>query len=237
MSAQERYGLTLEGIAHRLEVLERENERMRSENDVLRSKVATMEVSGTRRSELPALRGSDTGRAGESERKFDGKVSRRAMLSKAGAAAVAVAAAGTLLNPREAKANHVTGSNTHSPYVIANLVNTHNLVAENEGNRRTAAVYGRSTENQGPGVQGLSSATGYGGVRVEHEGREGVGVEGRGRGQQGAGLRGFCDDGSGVEGQSNCGHGGFLEAMRSVSQGKAMPVSGGFFRAVRRRYV
>ncbi len=48
------YGLTSVGLAQRLEALERENERMRSEMAQLRTKVATLEGSGTRHDEEPA---------------------------------------------------------------------------------------------------------------------------------------------------------------------------------------
>src|SRR5215213_5221186 len=98
-------GLTLEGLAQRLETLERENERMRSENAELRHEVTALRGSATRRSEVPALRGSHTSRDGESASEFEGRVSRRALLSKAGAAAVVAVAAGTLTYPREAKAD------------------------------------------------------------------------------------------------------------------------------------
>jgi len=63
MNAQEPNGLTLEGIAQRLEALEREN-------DVLSSKSATLE-------------GSDTRRSGGSAPAFEGQLSRQALLSKA----------------------------------------------------------------------------------------------------------------------------------------------------------
>src|SRR5215218_7187779 len=75
-------GLTLEGLAQRLEVqgrenaerletLERENERMRSENAALRSKVDTLE-------------GSNTGLDKQTAAAFEGEVSRRSLLTKAG---------------------------------------------------------------------------------------------------------------------------------------------------------
>src|SRR3712207_5926490 len=62
MGAQEN-GLTLEGLAHkletmqrenaeRMEALERENERMRSKNTELRDEVAALRDSGTRRGGL-----------------------------------------------------------------------------------------------------------------------------------------------------------------------------------------
>jgi hypothetical protein len=63
MNAQVPNGLTLESLAQRLGALEREN-------DVLRSKAATLE-------------GSDTRRSGGSTPAFEGHVSRRALLSKA----------------------------------------------------------------------------------------------------------------------------------------------------------
>jgi hypothetical protein len=79
-------GLTLEGLAPRLEALERENERTRSENDVLRSTVATVEGSGA----LPTEDGEPASEWSGS----DGQVSRKSLLSKAGLAAVGTVAAG-----------------------------------------------------------------------------------------------------------------------------------------------
>ena len=66
-------GLTLQGLAHRLEALERENEQMRSENAELGHKAATLEGSGTGRGveatkghlPLGAQRGYGEGLAGE----------------------------------------------------------------------------------------------------------------------------------------------------------------------------
>ena len=58
---------------------------------------------------------------------FEGRVSRRALLSKAGAAAVAAVAAGTLLNPREARASHYS-----TDFIGANTVSTHSLDAISE---------------------------------------------------------------------------------------------------------
>ena len=63
MNAQEPNGLTLESLAQRLGALEREN-------DVLRSKAATLE-------------GLDKRRSGGSTPAFEGHVSSRALLSKA----------------------------------------------------------------------------------------------------------------------------------------------------------
>jgi len=104
MSEHEGDRLSLEGLAQRLEALGRENEQMRSENAELRGEVSALKGSGTRRSEVPALRGSDRRWDKEVASEFEGRVSRRAFLSKAGAAAVGAVAVGTLLNQREAKA-------------------------------------------------------------------------------------------------------------------------------------
>jgi GH25 family lysozyme M1 (1,4-beta-N-acetylmuramidase) len=104
MSGQEGDRQSLEGLAQRLEALGRKNEQMCSENAELRDEVSALRGSGTRRGEVPALRGSDRRQDKEVASEFERRVSRRAFLSKAGAAAVAALAAGTLLNQREAQA-------------------------------------------------------------------------------------------------------------------------------------
>src|SRR5215207_4536658 len=101
MSEHEGNRLTLETLAQRLKTQERENAE-------LRHKVATLEGSETRRDDVVALRGSDRSRAKEVASEFAGQVSRRSLLSKAGAAAVAAVAAGTLLNQREARSEEHT---------------------------------------------------------------------------------------------------------------------------------
>ena len=66
---EEDNGLSLEGLARRLETLEHENERMRRENAKLRGDVA-------------ALSGSETSQAVEPA--FEGRVSRRAGAAQQG---------------------------------------------------------------------------------------------------------------------------------------------------------
>jgi hypothetical protein len=223
MSEQEDNGLTLQGLAQRLETqaqrlerLERENERMRSENAELRGTVSALRASGTHREEVVTLRGSETPRGGEeapATEEFAGRVSRRALLSKAGAAALGALAAGTLLNPHEAKANHVYG---HHASISANRVKTHTLEAENNLDLPgVPAIWGRSMEKQGPGVSGRTSATNYSAVRGVHEGLVGFGVAGHGRGQDGAGVLGQNADGYGVIGRSSGGIGGRFEGSRA----------------------
>ena len=104
MSEQKGARLSLEGLAQRLGALGRENEQIRSENAELGGEVGAPRGSGTRRGEVPALKGSERGRDREVASGFEGRVSRRAFLRKAGAAAVGAVAAGTLLYQREAEA-------------------------------------------------------------------------------------------------------------------------------------
>ncbi|MGH3145598.1 MAG: hypothetical protein ACRDTR_07325 [Rubrobacter sp.] len=200
MGVQEN-GLTLEGLAHRLEAVERDNERMCSENAALRDEVAK-------------LRGSDMRHDGELVSEFEGQVSRKALLSKAAAAAVAAVAAGTLLNPREAKASH------YSDGIRVDFLYTHRLHAFNEPNSggptvsgyteggSAGAVQGRN-DGGGPGVEGIGASgpgvqgnSGDGsGVEGISDSTSGIGVEGTGRGANGTGVKGTGR--YGVWGESN----------------------------------
>ena len=94
MSEQEGNRLSLEALAHRLEALGRQNEQMRAENAKLRGEASALRSSGTRRGEVPAPRGSDRRPEQEVASEIEGRVSRRAFLSKAGAAAVGAVAGG-----------------------------------------------------------------------------------------------------------------------------------------------
>ena len=66
-----------------------------------------------------------------------------------------------------------------------------------------AGVLGRN--NDGTGVHGKSSKTGYGGVTAEHTGTAGYGVIGLGKGATGAG----------VLGRNNAGYGGQFEGGKA----------------------
>ncbi len=235
-------GLTLEGLAQRLEALQRENaqnaqrlETLERENAELRRGVSAPRGSGTppNANEVVALRGSDTSRDGEAVSEFEGRVSRRTLLSKAGAAAVAAVAAGTLLNPREAKANHL------GPGIDVDYVNAHSDNRTGVKGISTAAngVYGYSYEptaagvgggnNFGTGVKGYgetgvhgtSSRTGYSGVYGQHTGEVGgFGVVGDGAGDGTAGVLGRGKGGAvGVRGEA---HGiGPTPAVHGVNTG------------------
>ncbi len=186
----------MEALAERLEALEHENAE-------LRSKVTTLEGSGTRRERLAEMRGSETLLDGEAVSALEGRVSRRSLLSKAGAAAVAAVAAGALL-PREARADHWSDD-----YFEADLINCHTLFAGPPKSGFSAAVIAELTSNDkagvkasnhggGPGVQGYSfSGTAVRGMSPEGTGVEGnssatsaVGVEGTATGNLAYGVRG-----------------------------------------------
>ena len=199
--------LTLQGLAQRLEMLERENAELRQEVSVLRG-------SGTRRDEVVALRGSDERQDQEEPvSEFEGRVSRRSLLSKAGAAAVAAVAAGTLLTPREAKALHFGDD------ITSNYITTHKLKALADNQISFNPIEGRNTHNvaaavhaensgDGPGVRGLggtgvwgsSSKSGYSGVYGQHTGTSGFGVVGDGKGS-GSGVLGRSSSDYGVKGE------------------------------------
>ena len=177
----EHTGLTLEGLARRLEALERENTE-------LRSKVATLEGSGTRRDELAENRGSERRLSGEvAALAFDGQVSRRLLLSKAGAAAVAAVAAGTLLSsPRKAKADH------YGPGIEVDYVRAHS--------------------DQGTAVNGIAGPGGIFGVYGRAESPSWAGVAGRNSTEGGIGVDGSATSGTGVYGNGNNGvHGRSIE--------------------------
>ena len=129
--------LTLEGLAQRLGALQQENQEnavrlgaLECENDELRSKVATLERSGTPSTadgEPPASEWSAS----------DGQVSRKWLLARAGAAAVSAVAAGALMLRDTPEA----GAHTANQVIQAHQVITHTLKAETHiGSINTAGV-------------------------------------------------------------------------------------------------
>jgi hypothetical protein len=222
MSAQENNELTLEGIVERLEALERENAQ-------LRQKVVTLEGSGTRSDEVAARRSSETSQAVEPASAFEGPVSRRSLLSKAGAAAVAAMAAGMLLNPREAKAGidnfdtiwcddlvaHETGVFSTHKGVGGTGVTGRGYTGVLGETDRTAGVHGKGgiggfgvlgeTRTGGAGVMGRGEFAP--GVRGETSEIGVAGVEGKhlNAGFQAIGVLGTTNDGVGVLGLGKVG--------------------------------
>jgi hypothetical protein len=161
MSEQENNGLTLEGLAQRLEALERENSE-------LRHKVATLEDSGTRQDEVARLQDSGTTRRLEepasesSEHEEEGRVSRRWLLNKAGAAALGTVAAGALMlrDTPEARADHLSPGITVD-YVVAhsNQANRQAVDARNDADGGKA-VYAEALRGNGVGVVAFGGHTG-----------------------------------------------------------------------------
>ncbi len=209
-------GLTLEGLSQRLESLERENAELRSKVDTMegsgrrRDEATDLRGSGTSGGEVPAPRDSDPCLDGEAATEFEGLVSRRSLLSKAGAAAVAAVAAGTLLNMREARAHDLGGP------INADNIRTHWIEALPHAASGRIAVWGSglfggvggdSASVDHPGVLGRNSriSATKGGTGVLGEGSE-IGVLGDGMGG-GTGVLGKSVDGTGVLGESTRGTG------------------------------
>jgi hypothetical protein len=110
---------------------------------------------------------------------FEGQVSRRSLLSKTGAAAVAAVAAGTLLgSPRQAKAHNATNN------IDANVVNAHRINVEPHG--ISTAVFA-ATNGDPSTIVGSNTGFGYG---VEGLSSSGAGVSGIGLGEHEAGVKG-----------------------------------------------
>jgi hypothetical protein len=167
--------LSLRALAQRLDTLERENAE-------LRSKVATLEGSGTRRH-------ADAERASESsEADLEGRVSRKWLLSKAGAAAAGLAVAGALTQRdiREAKA-------AAPETFISNVAGTPGVTGKNTFGGvgvRGEGLYGVEGETSGAtgqGVHGINSSAGDG---VLGDSQGGNAIHGRSFGPTGAGVFG-----------------------------------------------
>jgi hypothetical protein len=164
MSAEEGNGngLSLEGLAQRLETLELENSE-------LRSKVATLEGSqmppGDNEEPAPAL---------------DGRVSRRGLLSKAGVAAAGLMVAGALTQRdiREAKAAQVIGT---LDAAFEGAVDGRNTNANGRGVYGLSpgiGVYGDNAENNGIGVFGDGRGSGVRGHSTNGNGVYGLSANG-----------------------------------------------------------
>ncbi len=248
MSA-ENNGLTLEGLAKNLETQAQRLQTLERENAELRHEVTALRASGTVRGGVAELGNSDTRRDRDAMSEFEGLVSRRSLLSKAGAAAVAAVAAGMLIHPRGAKANH------YDDEILVDHVETHGVSVFGQGDDpgvvavvnsdRAAALNGRNIASgpgvkgtntgTGPGVlgngtggvEGYSSASGKAGVYGRNVDIAGPGVVGDGKGASFAGVRGNNSGGVGVEGHgkngvyglSSTGDGWGAVVGRSTGQG------------------
>jgi hypothetical protein len=191
MGTEDDNRLTLEGIAQRLEALERENGRMRSENTELRHKVATPGGPQT----PPQNKDDD-----QPQLEFENsRVSRRQLLSKVGAAAAGLVVAGALTQRdiREAKAAQVIGDATGQ------------FQGGVEGTNNSAFGYGvKGRATDGWGVDGQADRAGVRGGSTIGIGVQGIaptGMHGFGQGQNGTGVLGECFDGFGVVGKGKNG--------------------------------
>jgi hypothetical protein len=195
MDATENGTTSLEGLARRLEALERENAE-------LRGKVAALEGSDGRREEVEATRGSEP-----SEGLEESRISRRRLLGKAGAAAAGLVVAGALTQQDIREANAVNGvfdSNTDTPAALATNTNVGpGVLGKNTfggvGVRGEGlhGVSGHSDGETGQGVHGINSTAGDG-VLGDSEG--GAAIRGRSFGPTGVGVHGEHFD-SGYGGQ------------------------------------
>jgi hypothetical protein len=246
MGAEDK-GLSLEGLAHRLEAQTQRLEVLERENAELRSKVATLERL-------------DTGRAVEEPASSSEKrrVSRSWLLRNAGAAAVGTMAAGALLarDASVAKANHfapgisvdfvVTHLETaDSTAVLGNAPNGEGVVGFGKthgvrGEGRTG-VFGKTSAYGFSGVTGQNTGSGYGVVGDGRDtrfagvlGRNTLSGEGvRGEGRTGVVGRGSGRDFGGIEGLNFQGYGGIFQGgkaqLRIVpNDGPGPPTSGSF---------
>ena len=223
---------SLEGLARRLEVLERENAELRCEVAALKGPDAQgdEEVRNSRRGmRLPST--------------FQGPVSRRALLGRAGAAAVGLVAAGVLTQSgmREARADTSFVGKVTADEIVASISGMRGFNSAQFGvgvrGEANTGVIGFATWNGGAGVSGKvkdgvagygvravgvgndyagllgsndtgtgvwgqSSETGYSAVFGQHTGSAGYGVVGDGTGN-GVGVLGRNPSGAGVEGRSS----------------------------------
>jgi hypothetical protein len=146
------------------------------------------------------------------------------VVSLAGAAVVAVAAAGTMLSPREAKAATVEGSGTPGVHGVGTANGSSGVQAELGsgvtighgvlGYGKGAGYYGAYGENNSSGgygvsglgdtgVFGVSSANGSSGIYGKHSSSTaGHGILGEGKGTEYAGVKGTNATGAGVIGES-----------------------------------
>jgi hypothetical protein len=179
-------GPTLEALADRLEALERENAE-------LRGKVSALEGSHGRRDEAADPRGSEP-----LEELEEGRISRRRLLGKAGAAAAGLVVAGALTQRdiREARADDpktFTSTSASTPGVTGE--NTFGGIGVY--GKGLYGIQGESNGATGQGVHGINSTAGDG---ILGDSQGGAAIHGRSFGPTGVGVHGEHFD-SGYGGQ------------------------------------
>lgn len=198
-------GLSLQGLAERMEAQTRRLEALERENAELRGEVTALKGAATR------TEGPEYGIEAHDE-VVEERVSRRAMLTKAGAVAVAAVAAGTLLSPREAKAATVQGTGVPGVWGIATDDGSSGVMGTVQTGAVGDGVSGRGNGNGHTGVYGENTATDACGVYGQGD----TGVHGQSTGADKPGVRGdgdnigvygasYTSDGYGVEGEGATG--------------------------------
>ena len=184
MDATENGATSLEGLARRLEALERENAE-------LRSKVVALEGSPGSRNEAAEPRDSEP-----LEELEEGRISRRRLLGKAGAAAagLVVAAALTQRDIREARASIGTFDSNSTIPAVSGLNTFGNIGVYGKG---LPGIQGETDGATGQGVYGINSTAGDG---VLGDSQGGAAIRGRSFGSTGVGVHGEHFD-SGYGGQ------------------------------------
>jgi hypothetical protein len=174
MDATENGTTSLEGLARRLEALERENA-------YLRGKVAALEGSHGRRDEASGPRSSEP--SGELE---EVRISRRRLLGMAGSAAAGLVVAGAITQRdiREAKAAIAEASNSATIPAVKGTNTFGGTGVRGEG---LYGVVGDSSGATGQGVHGNNSSAGDG---VLGDSQGGAAIRGRSFGPTGAGVHG-----------------------------------------------
>lgn len=179
MGAEVGNGLTLESLAQRLEALERENAEFRDE------------VSALRGSHMPRYRDEQPTSESSEPAVEEERMSRRRMLSRAGAAVAGIVVAGALTQRdiREANAAILSGSTDQSKRGAVEGTNTSSQGYGVYGNSNGWGVYGRGsafgvygfTASGGAGVKGYTGSTGSarrGAVEGSNNSNSGYGVWG-----------------------------------------------------------
>lgn len=190
-------GPTLEGLAQRLETQVQRLETLERENTELRSKIATLEGSEARRDKVAELGGSGAHRDGKQRSVLEGRVSRRSLLGTTGAAAIATLAAGTLLNARPAKAEHL------APGIDVDYVNTHFVTASGFRDRFSETIVYANNTGAGSAVYAENNGGGGASSPVIHgkaNGAQGTGVFGYGAAE---GVAGVSPAGNAVDGRTH----------------------------------
>jgi hypothetical protein len=200
----------LRDVLARLDALERDNEQLKQENQVLHRQIAVMRSENA---PIPVTLPQHDG---------DGAVNRRQILQRGLQAAAATVAAGLMIT---SESNVARADADHTSTAFFETNGNYAVYAFSSG---IIAVYASSDEGTGlyaegrNAVWGYSDETGYGAIYGQHGGNDGTGVVGDGTGV-GAGVLGRNGAGAGVRGEGRFG----LYGKATVTNGYAAVLEGG----------